>query len=89
VSDPFHGLFRVEQVPSGRSQLLRHPSPPASIPDPTSGRLLRIATLDARTQAICPSCSATSHGGFVSFEQDLRLAYACPECRQMVWLPGA
>jgi len=24
----------------------------------------------------------------VSFEGDLRMAYACPECRQFVWLAG-
>jgi hypothetical protein len=28
-------------------------------------------------------------GGFVSFDGDLRMAYACPECRQFVWLTGA
>ncbi len=27
--------------------------------------------------------------GFVSFVGDLRLAYACPACLQIVWLPGA
>jgi hypothetical protein len=89
VSDPFHGVFRIEHVQAGRAQLSRHPSPPAAIPDPQSGRLLSIATVDARTRAICPSCSATAHGGFVSFVQDLRLAYACPSCLQLVWLPGA
>ncbi len=25
----------------------------------------------------------------VSFVQDLRLVYACPSCKQLVWLPGA
>ena len=61
---------------------------PASIPCP-EGRLLRIATVDARAQAICPSCETTGSGGFVSFVQDLRLAYACPSCQKMVWLNGA
>jgi hypothetical protein len=89
VSDPFHGVFRVEQIHSGRAQLSRHPSAPTAIPDPTSGRLLSIATVDARTPAICPACQVTGHGGFVSFVQDLRLAYACPSCLQFVWLPGA
>jgi hypothetical protein len=28
-------------------------------------------------------------GGFVSFDGDLRIAYACPQCCQFVWLAGA
>ena len=27
--------------------------------------------------------------GDVSFDGDLRMAYACPQCRQLVWLQGA
>jgi hypothetical protein len=50
---------------------------------------LKVATLDASSPAICPSCETTAKGGFVSFVQDLRLAYACPSCQQLVWLPGA
>ena len=88
-TDLFHGLFRWEQVAGGQVQLSRHAGAPASIPDPQSGRLLRVATLDAKSRAICPSCSTTAQGGFVSFVQDLRLAYACPHCLQLVWLPGA
>lgn len=86
-SDPFHGVFRLDQL-NGQVQLLVSQQAPASIPDP-NGRLLRIATVDARARAICPSCEATAHGGFLSFVQDLRLAYACPSCRQLVWLNGA
>jgi hypothetical protein len=84
----FHGLFQIETLPNGQTQLSRHTNAPAAIPAP-EGRLLRIATVDARAQAICPSCSAHAKGGFVSFVQDLRLAYACPGCWQLVWLPGA
>jgi hypothetical protein len=84
----FHGIFQIEQLPNGQTQLSRGANAPASIPGP-EGRLLRIATVDARAQAICPSCSTAARGGFVSFVQDLRLAYACPSCRQMVWLNGA
>jgi hypothetical protein len=29
------------------------------------------------------------HGGYVSFDGDLRMVYACPKCRQLVWLQGA
>ena len=84
----FHGLFQIEHLPNGQTQLSRGDNAPASIPCP-EGRLLRVATVDARAQAICPSCSTTGKGGFVSFVQDLRLAYACPSCRKMVWLNGA
>ena len=88
-TDLYHGLFRWEQLPSGLAELTRHPAAPAAIPDPQSGRMLRVATVEAQARAICPSCSTTGHGGFVSFVQDLRLAYACPSCKELVWLPGA
>ena len=88
-TDLYHGLFRWEQPSVGEPQLSRHASAPASIPDPTSGRLLHVATVDASTRAICPSCATPGAGGFVSFVQDLRLVYACPSCQELVWLPGA
>jgi len=88
-TDLYHGLFRWEQLATGEPQLSRHPAAPAAIPDPQSGRLLRIATVDASARAICPSCSTAGAGGFVSFVQDLRLVYACPSCLELVWLPGA
>lgn len=84
----FHGIFQLEQLPNGQKQLSRHVDPPAAIPCP-EGRLLNIATVDARAQAICPACAKSARGGFVSFVQDLRLAYACPSCETMVWLNGA
>jgi hypothetical protein len=88
-SQYFFGLFARSLDPSGVVQLARHPQPPPTIPDPGTGRPLKIATLEAGARAICPSCTATGHGGFVSFHGDLRLAYACPSCEQLVWLPGA
>ena len=88
-TDLYHGLFLWERQADGQVHLTRHAAGPVSIPDPQNGRLLEIATIDACSRAICPSCSTTAHGGFVSFVQDLRLAYACPSCQQLVWLPGA
>jgi hypothetical protein len=88
-TDLYHGLFRWEQSSNGQPQLSRHTNAPLAIPDPQSGRLLRVATIDARTRAICPACSTAGHGGYVSFVQDLRLAYACPSCEELVWLQGA
>ncbi|MEW6320179.1 MAG: hypothetical protein AB1635_03725 [Acidobacteriota bacterium] len=88
-SAPYHGLFRREDAGNGQVVLTRHPASPAMIPDPSTGRLLRVATVESSTRAICPSCATSGHGGYVSFEQDLRLAYACPRCEQLVWLAGA
>ena len=84
----FHGVFQVEHLPNGQKQLSRRDEAPKAIPGP-EGRLLHIATVDAKAQAICPSCWTTARGGFVSFVQDLRLAYACPSCQKLVWLNGA
>jgi hypothetical protein len=38
--------------------------------------------------AICPSCASQGLGHFVSFDGELRMAYACPHCRELVWLAG-
>ena len=89
MSGLYHGLFQWQAGADGRPRVLRHESGPAMIPCPTTGRALRVATLDAGTAAICPSCESKGHGGFVSFVGDLRMAYACPQCRQLVWLQGA
>jgi hypothetical protein len=59
------------------------------IPCPTTGRPLRIATIEADTAAICAACGSQGQGGFVSFDGDLRMAYACPQCCQLVWVQGA
>jgi hypothetical protein len=81
--------FSLAHRPDGRPYVSRHASGPATIPCPTTGRLLRIATLDAEAAAICPSCASQGQGGFVSFVGDLRMAYACPQCCELVWLAGA
>jgi hypothetical protein len=86
--DLFHGLFRWHTGGDGLPRVSRHASTPDAIPCPTTGRALRVATLDAAAAAICPACAAQAAGGFVSFVGDLRMAYACPACRQLVWLAG-
>jgi hypothetical protein len=58
------------------------------IPCPTTGRPLKIATVDAQATSICPRCAVHGKGGFVSFVGDLRMAYACPTCREFIWLAG-
>ena len=84
----FHGLFRFDAGVDGRPRVVREHTTPATIPCPTTGRELRVATIDANTAAICPSCAMLGHGGYVSFDGDLRMVYACPQCRQLVWLQG-
>ena len=88
-TDLYHGLFRWERAANGQAQLVPHPEAPIVIPDPDSGRMLRVATVDAHAKGICPACTATGQGGYVSFVQDLRLAYACPSCERLVWINGA
>jgi hypothetical protein len=86
-SDLFHGLFQWH-LRDGEPFLSKPEGGPSDIPCPTTGRPLRVATIDAQAAAICPSCSSMGRGGFVSFVGDLRMAYACPSCRQLVWLAG-
>ena len=89
VSELYHGLFRWDTGGDGRPRVSRHDSSPSTVPCPKTGRQLRVATLEAGATAICPSCDTHGAGGFVSFVADLRMAYACPECRKLVWLAGA
>jgi hypothetical protein len=84
----YQQLFRREQLASGEYRLSRNQNTPSVITDP-SGRLLKIATVDAGAPAICPACASTGQGAFMSFVQDLRMAYACPSCASVVWLAGA
>jgi hypothetical protein len=85
----FNGLFRRHTGQDGEPCVSRHDHSPDAIPCPTTGHLLRVATIDATAPAICPSCANRGAGGFVSFVGDLRMAYACPLCCQLVWLAGA
>jgi hypothetical protein len=83
--DPFHGLFTHAE---GQPCLSRHPRPPQTLADPETGRALRISTVDVG-RGICPSCEQRGHGGYVSFVSDLRVVFACPHCRDLVWINGA
>jgi hypothetical protein len=81
----FHGLLDcVEQ--EGELHLVPRASRPSTIPCPSTGHALRVATIDAHAEAICPRCLTTGRGAFVSFVSDLRMAYACPACEQLVWV---
>jgi len=88
-SSSFGGVF-LHSRSEGRARLSHHPHAPHSLPDPKTGRALRIATVEiAGAGAICPSCEERSEGGFVSFVADLRMVYACPQCEELVWMRGA
>ena len=87
--DPYHGVFASSVGGDGGRRLRRHPAPPATLPDPRTGRALKIATVEESRTAICPSCTIKAQGGYISFEADLRMVYACPVCQQLVWLHGA
>jgi hypothetical protein len=85
--DPFHGVFTREAGASG-IRLGRAAAQPIALPDPDTGRSLRISTVEL-SGAICPACAKHGDGGFVSFVADLRLAFACPNCQGFVWIAGA
>lgn len=80
-------LRRVER--NGQPHLVAAGGRPSTLPCPTTGRALTIAAIDSGARALCPSCMTTGHGAFVSFVSDLRLAYACPQCDQILWSAGA
>jgi hypothetical protein len=84
--DPYLGVFALTPALDGGHLLTRHPEPPLAIPDPRTGRQLKIATVELSSVAICPSCSGRAPGGFVTFVADARMVYACPACRKLVWL---
>jgi hypothetical protein len=91
VTDLFHGLFEwhPHPQPQGRGRLVSSASPPKAIPDPQTGRPLRVATLELSDRGVCPACAQLGAGGYVSFVSDLRLAFACPSCRKLVWVAGS
>jgi hypothetical protein len=55
----------------------------------TPGRPLRVTSLELADTGVCPDCTQLGAGGYVSLVEDLRLAFACPSCQKLVWIPGA
>ena len=88
-TDLFHGLFVWHDADAGPGRLVRHSDPPRVVPDPQTGRPLKVASIELSDRAVCPACTQLGAGGYVSFESDLRLAFACPSCRTLVWMAGA
>ena len=85
----FHGLFELRVTSHGRPHVASTPSAPTSIPDPQTGRPLKVASVEVSERSVCPACTQLGAGGYVSFVSDLRLAFACPSCRTLVWMAGA
>jgi hypothetical protein len=85
----FHGLFDLLPQTHGRARLVCKADAPRAIPDPHTGHPLKVASLELSDRAVCPACTTTGSGGYVSFEADLRMAFACPTCRTLVWVAGA
>jgi hypothetical protein len=88
MSDQFFGLFEWQQAPGAR-RLMSSASAPRAIPCPDTGRPLKVASLEVSDRGICPACTQLGSGGYVTFVSDLRLAFACPSCRKLVWIAGA
>jgi hypothetical protein len=89
MPDAFFDLFEWQQPSQGAPRLASNPTRPRSIPCPQTGRPLRVAHVEVSERAVCPSCTQLGAGGYVSFVADLRLAFACPSCRKLVWIAGA
>jgi hypothetical protein len=89
VTELFHGLFEWHPQPQGQGgRLAPSATRPAAIPDPLTGRPLRVAAVELSDRGVCPACTQLGAGGYVSFVSDLRLAFACPSCRKLVWIAG-
>jgi hypothetical protein len=87
--DLFHGLFELHTQDNERPRLASRAPLPRTIPDPQTGRPLRVASVELSDRGVCPACTQRGAGGYVSFVSDLRLAFACPSCQTLVWLAGA
>lgn len=88
-TDLYYGLFEWHPQPHGPGRLVSSARRPDSIPDPHTGQPLRIAAVEVSDRGVCPACAQLGAGGYVSFVSDLRLAFACPSCRKLVWMAGA
>lgn len=83
----FHGLLHRHHR-DGEPYLAASSPRPGTLPCPTTGRVLTIAGIDDDSRAFCAGCQASGHGAFISFVNDLRMAYACPKCDRLVWSNG-
>lgn len=88
LTDLYHGLFEWHPQPPGPGRLVSSTPRPECIPDPHTGQPVRVASVEVSDRGVCPACAQLGAGGYVSFVSDLRLAFACPRCRKLVWIAG-
>ena len=93
VNDLFHGLFEYRQRPEKGAKptlvITLGRQAVRTVPCPDTGRPLRVASVEVSERGVCPACTQLGTGGYVSFVCDLRLAFACPSCRKLIWIAGA
>ncbi|HEX5109369.1 MAG TPA: hypothetical protein VFV95_13020 [Vicinamibacterales bacterium] len=87
--ESFFGLFELRPQADGAPGLASAASAPRTIPDPQTGRPLKVASIEVSERSVCPACTQFGAGGYVSFVSDLRLAFACPSCLTLIWIAGA
>jgi len=87
--DSFFGLFELQSPLHEKPRLASVAAAPRTIPDPQTGRPLKVASVEISERGVCPACTQPGPGGYVSFVADLRLAFACPSCLKLVWIAGA
>ena len=87
--ESFFGLFELRPQEHGAPRLASAAAAPRTIPDPQTGRPLKVASVEVSERSVCPACTQLGAGGYVSFVSDLRLAFACPSCLTLVWIAGA
>ncbi len=87
----FHGLFEWHPEGAGAGRFIVRDTKPAlrTVPCPDTGLPLRVASLEVSNRAVCPACTQVGVGGYVTFVADLRIAFACPNCRKLEWIAGA
>ena len=89
TTDLFFGLFELRATGHGKPILTSTGRAPHAVPDPHTGRPLKVASVEVSSSSVCPACTQLGSGGYIAFESDLRLAFACPSCRKLVWIAGA
>ena len=88
LTDGFFSLFDPQPSLARRLSRTGGEDQPRVLPDPQTGRPLQVATIEHTARTICPACAQLGSGAYVSFVSDLRLAFACPNCRKLTFTTG-